>query len=175
MRPKGVSFSSKTSMRRLTNAFRQAKTGKCAWDFFLLMCVYGRGMQTDNRSRYQSSVTFSGFLNALDGVASGEERIIFLTTNHIDRLDPALIRPGRVDLAPSVDDAVPEQARTLFTNFYGNGQSEDQDTSNDEVELLGRQVEDIVSGGMKGGRRVSMAALQGMFIRHDAKDAVAST
>jgi mitochondrial chaperone BCS1 len=120
-------------------------------------------------------VTFSGFLNALDGVASGEERIIFLTTNHIDRLDPALIRPGRVDLAPSVDDAVPEQARTLFTNFYGNGQqSKDDDVSDDEVEL-GRQVEEIVRDGMKGGRRVSMAALQGMFIRHDAKDAVAST
>jgi chaperone BCS1 len=120
-------------------------------------------------------VTFSGFLNALDGVASGEERIIFLTTNHIDRLDPALIRPGRVDLAPSVDDAVPEQARTLFTNFYGNGRSEDDDASNDEVEILGRQVEEIVSDGMKDGRRISMAALQGMFIRHDAKDAVAST
>jgi mitochondrial chaperone BCS1 len=120
-------------------------------------------------------VTFSGFLNALDGVASGEERIIFLTTNHIDRLDPALIRPGRVDLAPSVDDAVPEQARTLFTNFYGNRQSEDDDASDDEVELLGRQVEEIVSDGMKDGHRISMAALQGMFIRHDAKDAVAST
>jgi mitochondrial chaperone BCS1 len=121
-------------------------------------------------------VTFSGFLNALDGVASGEERIIFLTTNHVDRLDPALIRPGRVDLAPSVDDAVPEQARTLFTNFYGNGQqSEDDGASNDEVELFGRQVEEIVGDGMKDGRRVSMAALQGMFIRHNAKDAVAST
>ena len=120
-------------------------------------------------------MTFSGFLNALDGVASGEERIIFLTTNHIDRLDPALIRPGRVDLAPSVDDAVPEQARTLFTNFYGNGLSEDDDASNDEIEVLGKQVEEIVSEGRKDGRRVSMAALQGMFIRHDAKDAVAST
>lgn len=120
-------------------------------------------------------MTFSGFLNALDGVASGEERIIFLTTNHVDRLDPALIRPGRVDLAPSVDDAVPEQARTLFTNFYGNAQSEDDDASNEEIELLGRQVEEIVSDGMKEGRRISMAALQGMFIRHDAKDAVAST
>jgi chaperone BCS1 len=120
-------------------------------------------------------VTFSGFLNALDGVASGEERIIFLTTNHVDRLDPALIRPGRVDLAPSVDDAVPEQARTLFTNFYGNAQSEDDDASNEEIELLGRQVEEIVGDGMKEGRRISMAALQGMFIRHDAKDAVAST
>jgi chaperone BCS1 len=120
-------------------------------------------------------VTFSGFLNTLDGVASGEERIIFLTTNHVDRLDPALIRPGRVDLAPSVDDAVPEQARTLFTNFYGNAQSEDDDASNEEIELLGRQVEEIVSDGMKDDHRISMAALQGMFIRHDAKDAVAST
>jgi chaperone BCS1 len=119
-------------------------------------------------------VTFSGFLNALDGVASGEERIIFLTTNHINRLDPALIRPGRVDLASLVDDAVPEQARTLFTNFYGNGQAGD-DASDGEVELLGRQVEEIVSDGIKSSRRVSMAALQGMFIRHDAKEAVPST
>lgn len=110
----------------------------------------------------------------MDGVASGEERIIFLTTNHINRLDPALIRPGRVDLASLVDDAVPEQARTLFTNFYGNGQAGD-DASDSEVELLGRQVEEIVSDGIKGGRRVSMAALQGMFIRYDAKAAVEST
>ena len=113
-------------------------------------------------------------MNALDGVASGEERIIFLTTNHMDRLDPALIRPGRVDLASLVDDAVPEQARTLFTNFYGNVQMEDG-ASNNEMELLGRQVEEIVGDGIKDGRRISMAALQGMFIRHDAKDAVAST
>lgn len=119
-------------------------------------------------------MTFSGFLNALDGVASGEERIIFLTTNHIDRLDPALIRPGRVDLASLVDDAVPEQARTLFTNFYGNGQVTGDGSDND-VEGLGRQVEEIVRDGIKDGHRLSMAALQGMFIRHDAKDAVAST
>jgi chaperone BCS1 len=133
-------------------------------------------MWTDGKSRYQSSVTFSGFLNALDGVASGEERIIFLTTNHVDRLDPALIRPGRVDLASFVDDAAPEQARTLFTNFYGNEQAEGEGGASDnEVELLGKQVEEIVRDGMKDGRRVSMAALQGMFIRHNAKDAVAST
>jgi mitochondrial chaperone BCS1 len=118
-------------------------------------------------------VTFSGFLNALDGVASGEERVIFLTTNHIDRLDPALIRPGRVDLAALVDDAVPEQARTLFANFYGNGQASGD--ASDEVELLGGQVKEIVNDGIKDGRRISMAALQGTFIRHEAKDAVTST
>ncbi|KAL8808114.1 MAG: hypothetical protein Q9223_007759, partial [Gallowayella weberi] len=46
-----------------------------------------------------ANVTFSGLLNALDGVASAEERILFLTTNHVDRLDGALVRPGRVDMS----------------------------------------------------------------------------
>ena len=59
-------------------------------------------------------MTFSGFLNALDGVASGEERIIFMTTNHVENLDPALIRPGRVDLMEHIDDASPEIIRTIF-------------------------------------------------------------
>ncbi|KAH9958276.1 BCS1 N terminal-domain-containing protein [Russula dissimulans] len=134
--------------------------------------AFNKRVQT-SEDGYQSSVTFSGFLNALDGVASGEERVIFLTTNHIDRLDPALIRPGRVDLAALVDDAVPEQARTLFANFYGNGQASGD--ASDEVELLGGQVKEIVNDGIKDGRRISMAALQGTFIRHEAKDAVTST
>lgn len=30
-------------------------------------------------------LTFSGLLNALDGVASTEARIVFMTTNHVDR------------------------------------------------------------------------------------------
>ena len=46
-------------------------------------------------------VSFSGLLNALDGVAAGEERVVFMTTNFIDRLDPALIRPGRCATARS--------------------------------------------------------------------------
>lgn len=43
-------------------------------------------------------VTFSGLLNCLDGVASAEARIMFMTTNYLERLDPALVRPGRVDV-----------------------------------------------------------------------------
>ena len=43
-------------------------------------------------------VSFSGLLNALDGVAAQEGRIFFMTTNHIEKLDPALIRPGRCDV-----------------------------------------------------------------------------
>jgi len=126
-------------------------------------------------------VTFSGFLNALDGVASGEERIIFMTTNHVSKLDPALIRPGRVDLSALIDDALPSQAKRLFTRFYdstGNtGNSETGDSpglgygtilSSDEIDRIGEELARIVEEEMGRGRRVSMAALQGLFIRTDA-------
>ena len=117
--------------------------------------------------RYQSSVTFSGFLNALDGVASGEERIIFMTTNHLEKLDPALIRPGRVDLMELIDDASPAQARTLFTRFY-----EEDGLGPPELEKLATALEEIVVKEMALGRRISMATLQGLFIRNGAREAL---
>lgn len=63
-------------------------------------------------------VSFSGLLNALDGVAAQEGRIVFLTTNHLDRLDRALIRPGRIDLVIELGNATREQLRTIFLRFY---------------------------------------------------------
>ncbi|VAH98851.1 unnamed protein product [Triticum turgidum subsp. durum] len=47
-----------------------------------------------------SKVTLSGLLSFVDGLwsASGSERIIVFTTNHVDTLDPALIRRGRMDM-----------------------------------------------------------------------------
>jgi chaperone BCS1 len=102
-------------------------------------------------------------------VASGEERIIFMTTNHIERLDPALIRPGRVDISELIDDASSVQAKTLFTRFYGGS----DDMPEEEVQRLANTLEEMVEAERKVGRMVSMAALQGMFIRNDARDAIA--
>lgn len=113
-------------------------------------------------------MTFSGFLNALDGVASGEERIIFMTTNHLERLDHALIRPGRVDLLEPIDDALPAQAKTLYTRFY----QDDENLSAEELRGLAGKIENIVAEQQKAGHRVSMAALQGLFIRSEPQGAV---
>ncbi|PPQ89123.1 hypothetical protein CVT25_006495 [Psilocybe cyanescens] len=136
--------------------------------------AFNKRVQT-SEDGYQSSVTFSGFLNALDGVASGEERVIFMTTNHVEKLDPALIRPGRVDLSELIDDATPAQARILFDRFYGGGGKSDTPESlkTEDVTKLSTILGDIVGEEMGKGRRVSMAALQGFFIRNDAQDAVA--
>ncbi|QSS61743.1 hypothetical protein I7I51_03920, partial [Histoplasma capsulatum] len=49
------------------------------------------------KSKSQGNVSLSALLNALDGVSSQEGRLLIMTTNHIERLDDALIRPGRVD------------------------------------------------------------------------------
>jgi hypothetical protein len=57
-------------------------------------------------------VTFSGLLNILDGAVSSEERLIFMTTNYVDRLDSALVRPGRIDLAQLISDATPHQVHS---------------------------------------------------------------
>lgn len=60
----------------------------------------GNTVVMDDGENSGSRVTLSGILNFTDGLWSccGEERIIIFTTNHKDRLDPALLRPGRMDL-----------------------------------------------------------------------------
>ncbi|KAJ7516943.1 hypothetical protein O6H91_21G005500 [Diphasiastrum complanatum] len=54
----------------------------------------------DGKKEDTSQVTLSGLLNFTDGLWSccGSERIFVFTTNHIDKLDSALLRPGRMDM-----------------------------------------------------------------------------
>ena len=78
-----------------------------------------RRTQTDSDGYQGANVTFSGLLNALDGVASAEERLLFLTTNHVERLDSALVRPGRIDITVRIGEATRWQAARLWDRFYG--------------------------------------------------------
>ncbi|KAL8277404.1 hypothetical protein RQP46_010244 [Phenoliferia psychrophenolica] len=126
------------------------------------------GRRQSGEAGFSGSVTFSGLLNALDGVASStSQRILFMTTNHLELLDPALIRPGRVDLKELISDATPFQASELFRRFYAGG-----DLSDDEVERLREELAKKVGEAEKSGERISMAALQGHFIRNGPREAV---
>lgn len=64
-------------------------------------------------------VTFSAVLNSLDGLAAPEGRIVVMTSNHRERLDPALIRPGRVDLQLELGLATADQASRMFERHFG--------------------------------------------------------
>ena len=63
-------------------------------------------------------VTHSGLLNAIDGVTNSDGRILIMTTNFIGRLDPALHRPGRVDVAREFTDATDAQICGMFIKFF---------------------------------------------------------
>ena len=72
----------------------------------------------------ESRLTFSGLLNAIDGVVSQEGRILIMTTNHIENLDPALVRPGRCDVKVMVDKASSEQLVAMFLRFFPHNTGE---------------------------------------------------
>ncbi|CAG2163820.1 unnamed protein product [Oppiella nova] len=72
-------------------------------------------------------VTYSGLLNALDGVVSSDARIVMMTTNRVEVLDSALTRPGRVDVRVLIDNASDSQIRRAFNRFYPlNSESTEQ-------------------------------------------------
>ncbi|TYJ56645.1 hypothetical protein B9479_002575 [Cryptococcus floricola] len=65
-----------------------------------------------------STVTMSGLLNALDGVSSQEGCVVIATTNHLERLDPALIREGRFDDHIHFTFLIPRQAHDLYVHLF---------------------------------------------------------
>ncbi|GMP57672.1 hypothetical protein CsSME_00021656 [Camellia sinensis var. sinensis] len=66
-------------------------------------------------------VTLSGLLNFVDWLWSscGDERIIIFTANHIDKLDPALLRPGRMDMHIQMSYCTPCGFKFLASKYLG--------------------------------------------------------
>jgi len=65
-----------------------------------------------------NTTTTSGLLNGIDGVISKDGRLLIMTTNYPDKLDAALIRPGRIDKHEHIGPLDPKDAGRLFLNFF---------------------------------------------------------
>ncbi|XMA09631.1 hypothetical protein WAI453_002422 [Rhynchosporium graminicola] len=66
----------------------------------------------------KKGISLSGLLNIIDGVASHEGRVLVMTTNAPEKLDEALIRPGRVDYQVAFGSATQTQIKELFERMY---------------------------------------------------------
>ncbi len=102
----------------------------------------------DQQTRQQ--VTFSGLLNALDGVRSQEGRILMMSTNHREKLDPALLRPGRSDVHVELNYASEHQMKGLFKKFF-------PEESDEKAQLFANQLPEF---------KLNMAKLQGHFLKY---------
>lgn len=80
----------------------------------------------DDREAKPSKVTFSGLLNFIDGLRSacGRERPIVFTTNHVEKLYPALIRKGRMDKHIELSYCRFEAFKVLAKIYLGVGSHE---------------------------------------------------
>lgn len=144
------------------------------------------------RDMDSKGVTLSGLLNALDGVAAQEGRILFATTNHRDSIDEALCRAGRMDMHVEFTMATRWQAKELFRRFFPSSEAVEPKErgkvlkelpatargvaletrfSQEETEMLAGKFVEAVPEGL-----FSMAGLQGHLMRYkerpqDALDA----
>lgn len=112
-------------------------------------CAFEKRTKKDDTSE---KLTFSGLLNALDGVGGKDGRIVVMTTNHREKLDPALIRPGRIDYQVEIKNAVQSQVRKLFQRFYNGFKY--------EPDIADRFINSIPD------HKYSMAKLQGFLMNN---------
>uniref|UniRef100_A0A7N2LTT5 AAA+ ATPase domain-containing protein n=1 Tax=Quercus lobata TaxID=97700 RepID=A0A7N2LTT5_QUELO len=75
----------------------------------------------NDRNTGNNKMTLSGLLNFIDGLWSccGDERVIIFTTNYKEQLDPALLRPGRMDVHICMSYCTPSVFKHLALNHLG--------------------------------------------------------
>jgi len=75
----------------------------------------------------KTSIDFSTVLNCMDGITTSRGLVMFMTTNHLSKLDKALVRPGRVDMCLEFEKATRDvlaQALKVLGEDYENEHEE---------------------------------------------------
>jgi len=90
---------SSTDFVKVSEEDQDSKTNRVDFSNFFNSFV------SESKSKSKSSsysnvkdISLSFLLNLMEGILEMDGRIIIMTTNHIDKIDPALIRPGRIDI-----------------------------------------------------------------------------
>ncbi|KAI0021872.1 P-loop containing nucleoside triphosphate hydrolase protein [Xylariomycetidae sp. FL0641] len=130
-----------------------------------------RALKKDSSDDNKKGISLSGLLNAIDGVASHEGRVLIMTTNVPEALDDALIRPGRVDLQVAFTNATRTQAEELFVRMYRDAPSleraprkqqqlQELDAADEELPELARSFAQLIPDS-----EFSPAEIQGYLLK----------
>lgn len=128
----------------------------------------------------KDGITLSGLLNVIDGVAASEGRILIMTTNHPDKLDPALLRPGRVDMTISFgytsENDIKELFASMFKSLEGDlpGTAKEADTiapesaQKDKASSHHSRISDLCTSFSQvvPSNEVTAAEIQGYLLNH---------
>ncbi|KAH7028892.1 P-loop containing nucleoside triphosphate hydrolase protein [Microdochium trichocladiopsis] len=113
--------------------------------------------------------TLSGLLNVLDGVASQEGRIVLMTSNFADKLDEALVRPGRIDRMIFLGNISKDAARLMFLRMYMPDHSADLEAAAaSTVQVDEEQLAELAAefGEIIPDHTFTPAQLQGYLLKY---------
>lgn len=66
----------------------------------------------------ENTITLSDILNVIDGIIETPGRLLIMTSNHYDKLDPALVRPGRIDEHINLTNASKSTINDIYKYYY---------------------------------------------------------
>ena len=122
----------------------------------------------EEEKKRNRKLSLSGLLNALDGPTATTGRLLFMTTNYRHKLDPALIRSGRIDYEIEFKPVMPSQVKRLFQRFYLSFRDDEitearETNGNLEVKSLAEQFATQIS--KSGLTNLSAADIQGHLMK----------
>jgi len=140
-------------------------------------------------------LALSDLLNTLDGVVSQEGRVLMMTTNHIEHLDPALVRAGRADRKIELPNATKDVAYRMFCMVFKRLPGDDDESADVETAAVGdtvkkvdrksgegdaeedkvveRLAQDFAERTKEGGIELSPAEIQSFLLEHRGRPEVA--
>ncbi|KAG6427833.1 hypothetical protein SASPL_112080 [Salvia splendens] len=118
-----------------------------------------------------NTITLSGLLNFTDGLWSccGSERIFVFTTNHIGKLDPALLRSGRMDMHIHMSYCTFPALRILMKNYLdleeGDLEGEGFEAVIDEAEMTPADISEVLIRNRRNKSRAVVELMEALKIR----------
>lgn len=89
------------------------------------MDTANHGMENAEMKTPSEKLDIGTLLNLLDGILETPGRIIVMTSNHPEVLDPALIRPGRIDMIIKFDKSTKSEVQEIYTGLVGKSIPDD--------------------------------------------------
>lgn len=113
-------------------------------------------------------VTISGLLNVLDGISSQEGRIVVMTTNIADKLDEALIRPGRIDKMIFLGKIDGQAAQEMFLRMFAPDPNDEPNTAETCTNISSEKLQSLASEfkSQFSDDVLTPAQLQGFLLDH---------
>ena len=106
------------SIAERTAVKQENKTTDVAAMHKIMECLSEKKRGHTTLDKAKIPLTLSKFLNILDGIPERTGQIVMMSTNHPDRLDKALLRPGRVDCLIHFQKCSVLNTKKILDNYF---------------------------------------------------------